>query len=160
MIQKLWSIKLSRFICVGVFNTALDFTLLNLFVFAFHLPVIVANSFSVCIGVTVSYVLNRRYVFRETGSPSLKSFVKFFLVTGLSVLVIQTLVISIMTPTYTHLLDNVLNSFRNRSLLVYEEKLSLNLAKMTAVLVGMIWNYMLYSKIVFKKNSKIEDLTD
>ncbi|USN95906.1 MAG: GtrA family protein [Candidatus Nomurabacteria bacterium] len=154
MVLRIFEVRFARFICVGFFNTTLDFLLLNLLAFVAHIPVLVANVVSVCVGVVVSYYLNHIFVFRHHSPPSLQSFAKFFIVTGISVVVVQTVVIAIMTPIYMNLLHSLLNLVSSFGLDGYEHQLAVNMAKVTAVLVGMFWNYILYSKTVFRENTK------
>lgn len=158
MIQKLWGSKLTRFLCIGVCNTVLDFVLLNTFVFIFHVPALIANTISVCVGVTISFFLNHYIVFQKTSRPQLKSFGWFFLVTATSIVVVQTAVIAALSSTYTHLFHSLAATFHERSLVKFEDEITLNLAKATAVLVGMIWNYVLYSKFIFVKKVELEEV--
>lgn len=154
MVTKLFEVRFARFVCVGIFNTTLDFLLLNLLAFVVHIPVLVANVISVCVGVVVSYYLNHTFVFRHHSPPSLQSFVKFFIVTGISVVIIQTVVIAIMTPIYMNLLHNLTGLMSSFGIEGHKHQLAVNMAKVTAVLVGMFWNYILYSKTVFRENIK------
>lgn len=147
MIKKVWSVQFTRFIAVGLFNTALDFTILNILVFVSGLNPIIANIISVCIGVSISYFLNHYVVFKKQEQPRFGSFATFFFITGLSVVLVQTVVIATMNPVYTHLADVFLN---DKSVSV-QIKVGLNLAKATAVLIGLFWNYFLYSKFVFSE---------
>lgn len=148
MLKNLWKYKKIRFLCIGSINSLVDLTVLNTLVFVAHFPVWVANTVSVSAGITLSYFLNHYIVFRNEHGPNPKMFAKFFIVTGASVIFIQTFVIYLTRPSYTHLLRalNVTNSIK------LEAKLSLNLAKITAILIGMVWNYLFYSRVIFRKN--------
>lgn len=134
---------------MGVFNTALDFLILNFLAFIVHLPVLIANTISVCIGVVVSYYLNHYFVFKHHKPPSFKSFLKFFVVTGISVLIIQTIVIALTIPLYSSVITLMLQKISNNFLSVNQRQIAVNLAKITAVCVGMFWNFFFYSKTVF-----------
>lgn len=107
---------------------------------------------SVSVGITLSYFLNHFIVFRHKHKPTKKLFAKFFVVTGFSVILIQTTVIYLTRPIYAHLIQ----SSSNATLLHDEKSITLNLAKLTAILVGMVWNYILYSKFVFK-NAPVDE---
>lgn len=143
MIKKPWNHKKIRFVCAGCINTLIDLSILNTLVFALHFPVWLGNTVSVGVSVTVSYFLNHYIVFRHHEKPNLMNYLKFFLVTGLSVIILQNIVIALTRPWYMHFLNSADIS---HSLKV---KLALNMAKITAVLVGMVWNFILYSRIVF-----------
>jgi putative flippase GtrA len=151
MLKKLWDYKKIRFLCIGSFNSLTDITILNILVFAGHLPVWVVNAFSVSVGITISYFLNHFLVFRHQHKPNYKLFIKFFSVTGISIIVLQTFIIYLTRPLYNSFalgLHGISASF--------SAKISLNLAKITAILIGMVWNYLLYSRVVFKKT--LEDV--
>ncbi len=147
MIKKIWAYDKFRFICVGTFNTLFDLSILNTLVFILHFPVWLANTISVSVSITVSYFLNHYIVFRHKSKPNLNLFSKFFLITGVCVIVLQTVIIYLTKPIYLHLINNILNSNS------HSEQIALNLAKLTAVLIGLGWNYFFYSKIVFKNNN-------
>jgi putative flippase GtrA len=135
-----------------VFNTLFDLSILNLLVFFGHLPPLVANLISASISMTVSYFLNHHIVFRHTEGHSLKKFVRFFAVTGIGILGIQTLVIYLVThfvgpheASLTHTLRQL--GFRH----ITGRLVDLNIAKLLAVLVAMTWNFMIYHFVIFKK---------
>ena len=145
--RKLFEREKIRFIIAGCANTGLDFVLLNSLVFIIGTFPILANSISVSIGIVISYFLNHYFVFQSKSSVSLKKFFSFFIVTGFSSLAIQGLVIygfEVMTL-----------SEWGRSLFFVSElgdnkALELNIAKVVAVGVGMVWNFMLYKYLIFK----------
>ena len=147
-IRRIWSIRLVRFLCVGVFNTLFDLTLFNIFISVFKLPAVVANTISVTIAVSVSYVLNNTIVFTQPLSEmKFKKYVVFFVITGFSSIVIQAGVILLITHlvkidplSYTDILGKSIKT----------QTIELNIAKMIAVVVGMVWNFTLYKLVVFK----------
>jgi putative flippase GtrA len=159
MIQKLWSHKLIRFAVVGVINTVTDFTILNVLVIGLNMPVILGNIISVSFSVTVSYFLNRKIVFQGEHPITLTSYLKFFGVTGLSVIVIQSIVIYLLRAPLSHEFQNWgqgMTGTTGNFLIVHKRQLSVNVAKAIAVLCGLFWNYILYTKFVFKNKSKEE----
>ncbi len=149
--KSIWSKKIFRFACVGVINTLVDITILNNLVFIFGLPLVIANFISASTSITLSYFLNHHIVFREKQSHSIIKFLKFFFVTGISILVIQTLIIVLVT----HLLGSnktiIYNGIISLGLKGFSTKfINLNSAKIAAVIAGMGWNFIFYQKIVFK----------
>lgn len=159
MLKRLWDVKLVRFICVGATNTVNDLLILNILVFVFHLPVLVANVFSATISITISYFLNHHLVFRIVEPHEFARFRRFFLVTGLSILLVQTVTIAVamhLLKADTVVLDRMLDEAGFRHLTA--EAVNVNIAKITAVLAGMGWNFILYHKIVFKKPLKKDAL--
>lgn len=146
-VQKLWDRKISRFLVVGLFNTALDFTLLNIMVELLGFHVLVANTISVSVGITVSYFLNHHIVFRHPERPSPKNYARFFAITGFSVLFIQNVVIYVVTKVVT------VNEASAVHMLGYDisaKTIEVNLAKAVAVLTGMVWNFLLYKYVIFR----------
>lgn len=155
MLKLIWDVKLFRFACVGVFNTLFDLTMLNFLVFLGHLPIIFANLISASVSMTVSYVLNHRVVFRSKDKQSLTKFVHFFVITGVGILGIQTLVIYGVTHGLAHqqaLVATLLDALPAHGLSV--KAFELNIAKLLAVAVAMTWNFMMYQLVIFKKTSQ------
>lgn len=140
-----------RFILVGIFNTCLDFLLLNILTFMGDLNVLVANSTSVFIGITVSYFLNHVFVFRSKEPLSFRKYLTFFAVTGVSSLVIQNLIIYGASVVTESSLNHSLFIVRQ---LAEHRQIELNVAKALAVGVGMVWNFLLYKYVVFKVSAK------
>ena len=148
---------MTRFVTVGIFNTLFDITILNSLVFLGHVPYLAANLVSASCSMTVSYFLNHRIVFRSGERHTLKKFVHFFSVTGVGILGIQSLVIY----TVTHLLSShqsaVVSLIHSLHLSLSVKAFELNLGKLSAVLLAMIWNFMLYHFVIFKKPDDMID---
>lgn len=153
LIYKIWHIRIIRFLFVGSFNTILDLMILNSIVHIFAAPVLIANTVSIIICITISYFLNHSLVFRHKYKASVIGYCKFFIVTGISVLVVQNIVIYILLDTVS--LGDICSIGVNH--LISCTTLSINLAKISAVIVSMIWNYMLYRYFVFKNKSLASD---
>jgi putative flippase GtrA len=154
LLKKFWERKVIRFLVVGCFNTAFDISLLLAILKVFNWPPLVANSLSVSIAITVSYFLNHRIVFRHYGGYSLKKYARFFLVTGLGVILIQDIVIYFVTDKFW-----VISKMRTFVLLGHATSvrtIELLGAKLTAVLVGLTWNYLLYKYVVFRGHETAE----
>lgn len=151
MLRKLLALDKVRFLIVGCFNTTLDFVLLNLLVLSVHLPVLIANTISVTVGISVSYLLNHHFVFRSDEKISFRKFLAFFAVSGFSSLILQSLVIwSVETVTGSQFGRSLfLLGFLNE-----HPEVQLNVAKAAAVGVGMVWNFVAYKYFIFKGQSK------
>jgi len=146
-VRKLLAKQQVRFLIAGCFNTALDFLILNVLTLALGLPVLAANTVSVLFGISISYALNHFFVFRYPYRISVRKFFEFFLITGVSSLGIQTLIIWLFELLFA-------TSFGNSLLLVPDEEgrhfIAINVAKFTAVLVGLVWNFTMYRFVVFR----------
>jgi len=139
-----------RFLIAGCFNTALDFLLLNVLTLAFGFPTLLANTFSVLLGIGVSYALNHFFVFQYPYRISVVKFLQFFAITGFSSLVLQNVVIYLFELLFA-------TRFGNSLLLLPDpagqQILALNIAKLFAVLVGLVWNFTMYRFVVFRTRS-------
>ncbi len=154
MVKRLWSQKLVRFFVAGCFNTLFDITLLLVFYKVIGLPELVANTMSISMAITVSYFLNHRIVFRYQKNYSFKNYLKFFAITGFSTIVIQDAVIYVSV----HKLWVVgKGTTRLIGLEVSLKTLELLGAKIVGVLIGMVWNFLLYKYLVFRHTKKTDE---
>lgn len=124
-----------RFLLVGGTNTVLDFALLFLFT-GLGLNKVVANIASTGIAFIFSFFANRKFTFKDSSKNVRRQFTIFALVTLSGLWILQPIIILIAT----NFLDGTMDS--NASLFV---------AKVLATLVSLVWNYILYSRLVFNK---------
>ena len=126
-----------RFIIVGGANTALDFILLFLFV-NLGINKIGANYLSTGASLIFSFFANKSFTFKNKSDNAKKQFGIFLLVTVAGLCVIQPIII--------WLVSSALESYiSNQSILLF-------VAKLIATVASLIWNYLLYSRLVFKKH--------
>ena len=125
-----------RFIIVGGVNTALDFGILFLLTFL-GLDKIVANYFSTGIALIFSFFANQSFTFKHKEGNAKKQFILFLVITLFGLWVIQPIIISVSTTFLASYIPN--------------EAINLFVAKLIATVASLIWNYILYSRIVFKK---------
>ena len=128
------STKPLRFILVGIANTAIDFIVL-LSLTTFGLPLVVANFISTSVALTFSFFANRNFTFGSTGKKRSQA-VRFLLVTLVGLWVLQPIVLVLAVPVLEGMLS------REASIVV---------AKLIATVVSMVWNYLLYDSLVFRK---------
>jgi putative flippase GtrA len=136
-----------RFLLAGLLNTGLDFVLLNLLILGAAMPVIGANLVSVTVGITISYFLNHFFVFRQGGPVTVGRFLRFFAVTGFSSLLLQSGVIWLFERGFDTTFGRSLITFGSSA---EQEFVEINIAKATAVLIGLVWNFTLYRLVVFR----------
>jgi putative flippase GtrA len=125
-----------RFVIVGGGNTLLDFVLLFLFT-GLGVNKFVANYLSTGISMIVSFFVNKSFTFKNKTGNAKKQFVAFLIVTIIGLWVIQPLVIWVVTHLLTPYVPN--------------EEINLFIAKLIATVASLVWNYLLYSRLVFKK---------
>lgn len=126
--------RILRFLAVGVANTGLDVGLLFGFL-ALGLNLWLANTLSTSLALVFSFFLNRSFTFSSSGS-AFRQGVSFLLVTLTGLWLLQPLVMSVVV----HLAADWLSS-----------PWLLLCAKGIATVFSMTWNYILYSRLVFRK---------
>lgn len=142
--------RVGRFSLIGIANTAIDVILLNVLVH-FGLAKLVANTISTTVAMAFSFFANRQYVFRVKGSY-LKQTVLFFAVTAFGLYVLQNGVIYILTSVWTGPVNLMVAISKAVGLGSYLSPnfVILNSSKVVAIAVGLVWNYVMYKKVVFK----------
>ena len=130
-----------RFGLIGGLNTLLDFGLLFVFSSIFNIPRGFSNIMSTSVAFIFSFFANKKYTFKSSESDGniVKQMVLFTIITLFGLWVIQGLIIHFLTPA---LISTDLS-----------EPLSLLASKLIATIASLIWNYLLYSRVVFTKNS-------
>ena len=127
-----------RFGIVGIGNTAIDFVILFTLV-ALGVDKIVANYFSTGIAFIASFFINKSFTFKSKGGNVRKQFLLFVIVTIIGLWIIQPLIIGGITALL--------------SASTLTAGLVLFIAKIIATVASLIWNYLFYSRLVFKKDA-------
>jgi putative flippase GtrA len=85
----------AKFIAVGILNTALGYAAIFGFMYLLGASPILSNAAGYLIGLSVSYVLNRRFTFKSSAktSPELLRFLLVFLVSYLANLAVLLILI-------------------------------------------------------------------
>ena len=125
-----------RFGLVGAANTALDFGLLLVLANFFAVPHVIANIISSSIAFVSSFFANKKYTFKTTGQSVVREMILFTVITLFGLWVIQSAIITLLTPPIQSIVTN--------------DTITLVIAKLIATLASLTWNYILYSRIVFK----------
>ena len=125
----------TRFLGVGAINTLIDFGILFILK-SVGIPVVPANITSTTIAFCVSFFANKKYTFRTKNTNIKRELLLFIIVTLFGLWVLQTVVIHLVS---TLLVESGLSS--DAILLI---------AKICATAVSLTWNYILYSRVVFK----------
>jgi putative flippase GtrA len=140
------------FIIVGGINSIIDFSIFNVLL-ALKIPLSSAIFIAAVVAMIISYLLNSRFTFqKKAASPRI---VLFFLVTTTGI-VLRYLISLLITKT---LLDNFVISTSNNiyhiTSLMFIRNISVwNLHNAiiwgVSILIAMIYNFILYKKVVFK----------
>ena len=121
-----------RFALVGGTNTAIDFGILFL-LHSLGLNKYIANIVSTSVAFVFSFFANRSFTFKSKKNAG-KQVIPFLVVTLTGLWVLQPAVIwAVLIP-----LGNL------------DQNIALFIAKLIATVVSLIWNYILYSRFVFK----------
>ena len=125
-----------RFAIVGGTNTAIDFSILFLLVLL-GVDKITGNYISTSIALIFSFFANKKFTFKSVGKSSRQDIIKFIIITLFGLWVIQPIIINMVeiSANPAHL----------------DKFVILFIGKCLATVVTLIWNYLLYSKFVFKK---------
>lgn len=132
-----------RFTIVGSINTVIDFSILFTLTMFLNIPKELANFISTFVAFLFSFFANKKYTFKSTSKNLKRQFLLFTAVTLFGLWVIQTIIITAITPAFTNLGVN--------------KPAALLISKLIATVASLIWNYTLYSRVVFKKPKNSSD---
>lgn len=121
-----------KFALVGGINTALDFGIL-LILSHLGLNKFVANFISTSTAFIFSFFANRSFTFKSK-KDARKQVIPFLLVTLTGLWLLQPVVIWLVSLPLGSL----------------DQTIALIIAKLAATIVSLVWNYILYSRVVFK----------
>lgn len=140
--------EFGRFSLVGMAASAMDYGILNLLVGVFGLPVIGSNIASTSSSSYVSFMLNRKVVFKKQKYGTLRSMAMYALVIGFGILVLQSTVLYLLHNG--EVLQGWIGSFIEDQAIV--SLLSLNVAKAIATTAAGAWNFTMLQRVVFVSN--------
>lgn len=131
-----------RFAIIGAINTAVDFLVLNLLIFATGIKegngLIPLNIISFTVAVINSYVLNKRWAFRDqTAGDTARKFTNFLIISVIGAF-INTAIVRFGSTNIDPMFG-------------LSQVLWVNLSKIVATGVSLIWNFIGYKLLVFKK---------
>ena len=144
-----------RFAAIGVINTVIDFALLNVFAHAIGLPRIPSNIISASVAMIFSFFANRHVVFGAKDGDARKQAMLFVLVTASSIYVIQNIVIYVLADLWTWPLDTAHDIIG----ILEKDIFVTNGAKAAATVASLVWNFLFYDRVVFKKGKGGSDDT-
>lgn len=124
-----------RFAGVGAASTSIDFGILFLLTYL-GFGSIVSNFISTTTAFGFSFTLNKKFTFKASGDVR-KQIVLYFIITFTGLWLFQPVIIW-----------SVENAMRST---ITTEWLLLLVAKVLATTVTLVWNYYLYSRVVFPK---------
>ena len=153
--------QIGKFTVVGIANTVIDITILNILVLVLHFNTqiqifgfsyLVANFISVTIAMINSYLLNKYWTFKSKEKKNLtQEVIKFFFITIIGMYAIHQLVFNFLNIYWLWPTHFIVNIFHLIGVISLDNLISLNFAKFLAILVSLTWNFIFYKIWVFKK---------
>lgn len=140
--KKIFSKSLTRYIVTGVFTSLLDWSLFSLLSVPLKINVVTANIISTIVTITISYQINKHFVFHAAEKRGWKYFLSFSGSTLFTGLILQTIVILGIIKLAICFLPEL-----NTSIFLKPA------AKIIAMGIGAAINYLVYSKIFRENNS-------
>ena len=128
-----------RFAMVGGVSTAIDFGVL-LLLKALGMPAILANVCSSTLAFIFSFSANKKYTFKTTDTNVAREMVLFVVFTLIGLWGFQSAIIHFTLTPLTQLFGD-------------HKTVGLIASKLLATVVSMTWNYITYSRFVFKHHS-------
>jgi putative flippase GtrA len=123
-----------RFVLVGGANTTIDFGLLFILT-ALGLPTLFANIVSTTVAFCFSFFANKKFTFQSSGKNIKRELLLFVIVTLFGLWGIQSAIIAGIKPPLQGI--------------IHDPHMALLAAKLIATVASLIWNYILYSRVVF-----------
>lgn len=142
--------RLVSFASIGIANTLIDVTIF-LSLRQLLVPILAANIVSTSVALSFSFLMNKRFTFGSSNAIK-KSLPAFILVTLVGLWVLQPIIIKlVLTMLYLPAVDMLLQTVIFNADRYYEL-----LAKLAATPATLIWNFLLYKRVVFKNNILIK----
>ena len=126
------------FALIGVLNTVIDFGLL-LFLGSIGLNRVVANTISTGAAFIFSFFMNRKYTFQSNSNHIIREIILFITITVFGLWVIQNIIIWLLAPIFVAQFSA-------------SGEIATLVAKLFATIASLTWNYIMYDRVVFKKD--------
>lgn len=152
--------QVGKFAAVGVINTLIDYVILNALVFLGLTAAItilgqeflMANIISVFVAMVNSFILNKQWTFKSAveGINLFWEIVKFLVITIIGMFIVHQIVFNVFYYNFPSLFSSV-SHFLNLDKILSDKFVILNGAKSIAIIISLIWNFIGYKFIVFKR---------
>jgi putative flippase GtrA len=141
--------QFSRFLVVGVLNTAVDLIVLNLETMLSGIRdgagYAVQKGISFCVAVAFSYFLNKRWTFKDDSrTGQTKQFSLFAVVSILGAVInvfAATFVVTYVKPIVNPAADSA----------ILTDQLWVNIGALCGTAAGFLWNFLGYKFLVFRR---------
>lgn len=144
-------LKIVIFSLIGVFNTLFDLVLYVIFQNLTH-SILIANIIATSAALIGSYFLNSRLTFKSKKWTA-RGFFLFVAVTIFGLWFLQTGVIYLITPLVDAIPEFLWHIFGP-----LESTMKIVAPKIFATAVTFVWNFLWYNKVIFKKDSTVDQV--
>lgn len=136
--------KKTHFVAAGILNTLIDFTIFNFAIHFFGMAPWLANIISTSVAMVISFIINKKAVFRDGRAFNHTQFVAYILVTVAGLWGLQTLAIVGISGVIHPAAHSMLGSNAAKVLVP-------NIAKAIATVISAVWNYLWYDRVIFTR---------
>ena len=155
--------QVGKFAIVGIINTLIDVIILNSLVFLGFTAVLmiseqkflIANIISVAIAMVNSFILNKQWTFKAEKGNIYKQIFQFLIITIIGIFVIHQIHLNRLydgLPSISNLIVSIIH-FLKLGNIFSDSFITLNFAKIIAIIGSLIWNFIGYKLVVFKNKS-------
>lgn len=147
------AVQAGKFSMVGILNTIIDLGIFNVLIFIFKMNPITANIFAVGAAIINSFFWNKFWTFKDKETKHVVKEVALFISLSLIGMLLNTSVLKLLSEIWVapgNLAVTIVH-FIGLSSIFSDEFVFINFAKAWGLGVSMIWNFLAYKKIVFKK---------
>lgn len=153
--------QVGKFAIVGVINTLVDVVILNILVYLgftavfiiFQQEFLIANVISVAVAIINSFILNKFWTFQANGESLYLQIIKFLVITIIGMFVFHQLIFNGIyygLPWISEFAVSIVHFLRLNSIFS-DQFIALNFSKAIAIAASLIWNFIGYKFIVFKR---------
>lgn len=143
--------RVGKFGLVGVINTLIDFIVYNTELKYLAIGKELAKAISATLAMIFSFFANKSAVFQDKQKAVGLQAVKFFAITAVNIYIIQLAVIYVVKKSFLIPLADSTAKLLHLAAIFTPDFMSKNVPFFSAILIGLVWNYLMYKKVVFKK---------
>jgi putative flippase GtrA len=151
--------QVGRFGIVGIINTLIDFIILNIVSRATGWSDEIANIPAVMVAMTFSFFANRHFVFKGGQKKDIvQQAIEFFPITAFGVIVVQGVIIYFFENIWRYPVELGVGFAEWANIIgtagIDAQFVETNGVKLAATFASLVWNYLMYKKVVFKGGTK------
>lgn len=142
-----------KFGIVGVINTIIDLGIFNVLIFVFNVNPVTSNVIAVSSAILNSFIWNKKWTFHNADKKHMARQAFLFVFFSVIGMILNTLVLKLLTESWTapgNFAVSIVN-FVGLDSIFSDEFVFVNFAKAWGLGVSMVWNFITYKKVVFKK---------